>query len=287
MPRELIAIAPGEPRIQEYEEPRLQSGQVRIQSAFSSPKHGTEQGPYKGISVSNTSHWDPRLNLAIPGNPEIAFPFPLGNMTVGTVTEIGPEVDQFRIGDRVFGYLPIRETHTVSEESIFSAPEGMSSEAIVYWDPAVFALGAVRDANMRLGEKAAVFGLGAIGFMVLQMARLSGAELLIAVDPLENRRKLAVQHGADLVFDPTTEDVAMKIKKATNDRGVDVSIEASGAYPGLHEAIRCVHVGGLVVPLAAYKGNCNSLQLDAEWHRNRVTMRSSRACTGNGPGRLM
>ncbi len=44
MPRELIAVAPRQPLIREYEEPPLPPQQVRIRSEFSAPKHGTELG---------------------------------------------------------------------------------------------------------------------------------------------------------------------------------------------------------------------------------------------------
>ncbi|MCC6442855.1 MAG: hypothetical protein IT210_05285 [Armatimonadetes bacterium] len=100
----------------------------------------------------------------------------LGNMTVGMVIETGNAVARYRAGGRVFGHFPIRETHTVAEGRIEAvAPEGMSPHASVCWDPAKFALGAVRDAHIRLGERVAVFGMGAIGLIALQMARLSGA----------------------------------------------------------------------------------------------------------------
>lgn len=58
-----------------------------------------------------------------------------------------------------------------------------------------------------------------------------------------------------------------------------MAIEASGAYPALQEAVRCCAVGGRVVPLAFYEGEACGLRLGEEWHINRVTVLSSRACT--------
>ncbi len=281
MPRELVAIAPREPVLQEYKEKKLEPDEVRISSVFSAVKHGTELGLYRGLDVFFNSHYDLELKIFLPGGAKryAGFPLPLGNMTVGNIVEVGSEVQRFNKGDRVFGHLPIRETHTVSEKTIQKAPEGMSSEAIVYQDPAEFALGAVRDANIRLGERVALFGLGAIGLMVLQMARLSGAELIIAIDPLENRRHLALKHKAAFVLDPNKQDVAVKIREITDKEGADVAIEASGSYQALHQAIRSVSFGGLVVPLAHYKGEAKGLRLGEEWHINRITMKSSRAAS--------
>jgi threonine dehydrogenase-like Zn-dependent dehydrogenase len=278
MPRELVALAPREPALREYVEPPLQPGQIRIRSEFSAPKHGTELGIYRGSSAFNRSRYDPALQHFVPredtGN---LFPRRLGNMTVGVVTEVGSNVRRFRAGDRVYGHLPIRETHTTAEERVEPVPEGMTPEQIVYLDPAEFALAAVRDAEIRLGETVAIFGLGAIGFMVLQMARLSGAVRIAAVDPLPNRREIALRYGADQVVDPAEGDVAEIIKRANGNRGVDVTIEASGSYRALHEAIRTAHFGGLVVPLAFYHGEGQGLRLGEEAHLNRVTLKFSRA----------
>jgi threonine dehydrogenase-like Zn-dependent dehydrogenase len=282
MPRELVAIAPRQPVLREYDEPPLRPQQVRIRSEFSAPKHGTELGTYRGTSPFSVRRWDPEWSMFFPREEEApaSFPFRLGNMTVGVVTEAGEDAHRYRPGDRVFGHFPIRETHTVDETRIDGlVSEGMSPHAVVYWDPAEFALGAVRDAQIRLGERVAVFGLGAIGFMVLQMARLSGAAWVAAVDPISKRRELGLRHGADLALDPSACDVSLEIKKQTERIGPDVAIETSGAYPALHESIRCCALGGRVVPLAFYQGEAAGLRLGEEWHMNRVTVLSSRAIT--------
>lgn len=278
MPRELVALGPRQPVIREYEEPPLGPDQVRIESEFSAAKHGTELGSYLGTSPFSIARYDTEMNLFVQEEGSAArFPTPLGNMSIGLVTETGTEVKRFAVGDRVFGHLPFRETHTVAESKLEKAPDGMEAESIVYWDPAEFAVGAVRDANVRLGERVAVFGLGAIGLMVAQIAKLSGAELVIVVDPIPLRRELALKYGADIAFNPKEVDVGVEIKTATGKKGVDVAIEASGSYHALHEAIRSAHLGGLVVPLAFYLGEAKGLRLGEEWHINRITMRSSRS----------
>ncbi|MEM3659038.1 MAG: alcohol dehydrogenase catalytic domain-containing protein [Thermoproteota archaeon] len=115
---------------------------------------------------------------------ESYFPFPLGNMTVGIVEEVSPEVTRFKVGDRVYGYLPIRETHTVSKQHVMPAPEGVSDEELVCIDPAVVALMAVREGRVRLGDRVEIFGMGAIGLLTLQMCKMSGSLCVIAVEPV-------------------------------------------------------------------------------------------------------
>lgn len=276
MPRELIALGPRKLILREYEEKELQADEIRIRTEFSSPKHGTESHIYRGTSPTHKKMFDPHYRLFLPrettGSP---FPRPLGNMSTGTVIEAGAKVKKFKAGDKVLGHLPIRETFTVKENQISHLPAGMSSEEAVCLDPAYVALAGIRDANIRLGERVAIFGLGAIGLMSAQMAKLSGATTVFASDPLPIRRRLAEEYGADRTFDPTGVDVGLEIKKASEDKGVDVAIEISGSYGALQDAIRSVHYCGRVVTVSFYQGSGSALRLSEEWHHNRITMLSS------------
>lgn len=101
-------------------------------------------------------------------------------MAVGTVVEIGDEATRFHAGNRVFGHFPIRGTQTVLESNADLVPEGLSPEAAVCLDPLVMAL-ARRDAGVKLGDRVTVFGLGAIGFMAVQLTRITSADWVVAV----------------------------------------------------------------------------------------------------------
>lgn len=276
MPKELLAIAPRKPVLVEYEEPPLKPNQVRIKSVFSAEKHGTALVIYRGLSPFSEKAFDPSIGLFVSKHEgkgwTVSFPIRLGNMTAGIVIEVGSQVKKFKVGDRVYGYLPIRETHTVSEESINLAPPELRDEEIVCIDPATVALMAVREGHVRLGDTVAVFGLGAIGLMTIQMAKLSGALLVIGIEPIERRRKLAEQYGADITIDPKGCDAGLEIRKVTNWKGVDISIETSGSYSALHHAIRGTRYGGTIVPVSWYHGEAKELNLGEEWHFNRQIM---------------
>jgi threonine dehydrogenase-like Zn-dependent dehydrogenase len=298
MPRELVLAAPGRVELREYSEPALGPGQLRIRTRFAAPKHGTESHAFRGDPTLAERIFDPEYRMFLPAPERRAlFPRAVGNMAVGEVVEVARGVRGFAPGDAVYGHLPIRETHTVDpaalrgksvplwsgarESRIHHLPEGMSPQQAVLLDPAHFALAAVRDAQVRIGERVAVFGLGAVGLLALQMARLSGAEAVFAVDPLASRRRMAERFGADMAYDPAACDAAYEIKRATGKQGVDVAIEASGAYRALHEAIRAVHYSGLVVTVSFYHGGGAELRLGEEWHHTRVTVRSSMPVWGN------
>jgi threonine dehydrogenase-like Zn-dependent dehydrogenase len=306
VPRELVAIAPRTPVLREYEEPALDPTEIRIRTEFASPKHGTELVGYRNDPVANRPY-DYSLGAVVPrdaGEGLKAFPKPLGNMAIGVVSEIGGNVERFRVGDRVFGHFPIRETQTADESQADPMPPGLTDEAAVCLDPVVMAL-AIRDANIKLGDSVAVFGLGAIGLVTIQLAHLAGAARVIAVDPLGNRRELAQELGADDVIDPAAGDgdVGMEIRRLTGDApkspppraqtrliggywerptqttqlGVDVAIETSGSVAALHQAIRATRFGGAICMISFYGRDATGLYLGDEFHVNQLQLISARS----------
>jgi len=277
LPKELVAIAPRTPILREYEERSLGPRDIRINSGLSAEKHGTTLAVYRGLSSLNEKRFEPQMGIFLPkdagmGQTLISFPMSLGNMTVGMVTEVGGEVTRFRKGDRAYGYLPIRETHTVGEDYVKKAPPELKDEELVCIDPSVVALMAVRESGLRIGDTVAIFGAGAIGLMAVQISKLSGAARIICVEPIEMRRGVAVKFGADISLDPKERDVGLEIRKLTDGKGVDVSLETSGSYRALQSAIRATCYGGVVVPVSWYHGEPNGLDLGEEWHFNRQIM---------------
>lgn len=275
MPRELLAIGPRRAALMEYTDVPLKDGELRIRSIFSAEKHGTTLVMYRGESPFSNKYYDHQRKIFLDrGEPSgsVGFPFPLGNMSVGIVEEVSSGVSKFKVGDRVYGYLPIRETHTVAETRVALAPSCLSNEELVCIDPATVALMAVREGGVRLGDRVAIFGMGAIGLLALQMCKLSGCSLVVAVEPIEKRRRLAEKFGADHSIDPTVSDIGIEMRDLTDGNGVDISIEASGNYQALNQAIRSTRYGGKVVPVSWYHGESHDLYLGEEFHFNRLTL---------------
>jgi threonine dehydrogenase-like Zn-dependent dehydrogenase len=273
--RELVAVTPRQPLLREYAEPPLGPNDVRIRSEFGAAKHGTEIPIYRGDAPTSQARYDPDWRCFMPrDDPSAVFPVPLGNMCVGTVTAVGAAVAAPQVGDRVFGHLPLREVHVVPATRVEVIPAGLSDEAAVCLDPADAAF-AMRDAHVRIGDRTAVFGLGAIGLFVVQYCRLSGADLVVAIDPVEHRRALAVQMGADVALDPTACDAGLELRRLTERIGVDVALEVSSNAAALHHAIRGTRYAGTVgVISVAHVGP--ALNLGQEFHFNRINLVSAR-----------
>jgi len=285
MPRKLVTTDAKAFSFREYALPEIGPNDVRVRVEFAAPKHGTETHALTG-SVFDRKRWDPELRMFLPRqDTQAAAPQPsergVGNMVVGTVTAVGRQVTAFGPGDRVFGYGPICEEHQADESRWYPLGD-LSPEDAVCVDPAHVAFVAVRDGNIRIGDTVAVFGLGAIGLMAVQIARAGGARRVFAVDPIAIRRSCAVSHGADAAFDPAGCDVSLEIKRATDGCGVDVAIETSGSAKALHEAIRCLRQCGTVVHVPWGPKECTDLHLDEEFHLNRVTIIGSQAWQGWG-----
>ena len=278
MTKELVAHSVEHAEFRDYEMTTLGPSDLQIRSQFAAMKHGTEIAGLAGYAGAR-GRFDEELGLFVsPDKPSrSAEPRPVGNMVVGTVTVVGGDVEGFAVGDTVAARAPMREEQVVSASKCWRIPDGVSWKSAVCLDPAQFALGAVRDGNVRVGDAVAVFGLGAIGLMAIQVAKASGASPVIGIDLVENRRGVALQYGADLVLDPADVDVGLELKKATSKRGVDVAIEYSGSAQAMQAALRGVAFGGTVVAGAFPPPYAGGLDFGAEAHMNRPNIVFSRA----------
>lgn len=279
MYRGLYVDQPQSVLIREEQEALLQDHQVRILTQFAAIKHGTEFHLFSGESPFQDRRFDADLRLFVAQEQsEQAEAFAqhfVGNMVVGTVVETGKSAAKFQAGARVYCYGPACELVTKAEEEVQLLQEPMQPLDALCLDPALFAFAAVRDSRARLGDDVVVFGLGAIGLFVIQMLHLCGCAHIIAVDPIEKRRELALLFGAQTVIDPTVDDVGIVVRHLLDGRGADIAIEASGHYGALHGAMRAVHNCARIVTLGYYKGKDRFLELGAEWHHNRLELISS------------
>jgi threonine dehydrogenase-like Zn-dependent dehydrogenase len=273
MPKKLIGVEPRKAALVEYEELPLQPGYIRAKVLHASPKHGSELAAFRGESPLMADYYDKEWTAFLPRTEEKKSPdntfgeMPLGNQWVGIVTEVGDGVTNYAIGDRVCGYGGISDVQTVKASGgrdLFKMPEGMSWKDAVCYDPAGFALSGVRDAHIRPGDRVAVFGLGAIGLLVLQFAKLAGASYVAAIDPIARRREVALGLGATEVFDPiATPDVGLELRKSTNKLGVDAVVETSANEFALQQAFRGVAYGGII----SYMGWARPFRGGMDWSR--------------------
>ena len=278
MPYELLLTEPRSINLDRYEEPPVSPVQVRAEAIVSGISHGTELALFRGVSPFEGKRFDADLRLFVDADQTAAYPMRLGYEWVGTVREAGAAVRTPQTGDLVHLALPHRETQTLTVDDdprspLTALPNGVDPERAALLQSTTIALQAIHDAELKLGDTVAVFGLGAFGLLAVQIARLSGAAWIAGVDPIAGRRERARRLGVDAVLDPATEDTGRQIKLAAGRGGVDVAIELSGRYAALHEAMRSVRLSATVVAAGFYTGAAgNDLRLGEEWHHNRLTL---------------
>ncbi len=278
MPQELICPERRQAAWRDYEPTAPGPAEVRLQAEFGAEKHGTMMAFFKGYALDR-GWYDTELSLYREGesNP---YPVGLGNMLVGRVIECGTECVRLKAGDRVCVYSNFKPALNYGEPGCWKLPDNVDWRDAVCLDPAVFAMGAVRDGNIRLGDCVAVFGLGVIGLMLVQLLKLAGVSKLIAVDPIPRRRELALQLGADWALDPLEGETALRIRRDhTDKRGVDVAIDFSGNVHAMQDCLKCVAYGGTVVSGAYPAPYGAGLDFGGEAHHHVPNLVFTRICS--------
>jgi threonine dehydrogenase-like Zn-dependent dehydrogenase len=134
-------------------------------------------------------------------------------------------------------------------------PDELSDEQVLMLpDIASTGISGAESGNVRLGDSVAVFAQGPIGLCATVGAKLRGAGLIVAVDPIKERREMARRFGATIAIDPNASDVVAEIKRLTDGRGADVAIEALGRQNTFEAALRSVRPGGTLSSLGVYSG---------------------------------
>ncbi|MGO4330952.1 zinc-binding dehydrogenase, partial [Cupriavidus sp. M-11] len=118
------------------------------------------------------------------------------------------------------------------------------------------------NAGIKIGDMVAVFAQGPIGLCATAGARLRGAALIIAVDGIDTRLRMAKEMGADITINFHQVDVVDEILKLTGGRGVDAAIEALGTQGTFETALRVLKPGGTLSSLGVYSSDLR-IPLDA------------------------
>ncbi|MBV8686617.1 MAG: zinc-binding dehydrogenase [Alphaproteobacteria bacterium] len=274
-PAALVLLEPRRLAFEPIETPAPGEGEVLIRTLHSGISAGTELTQYRGTSPFMHRQWDEARRLFVEAGAP-SWPYPVRNLgyeEVGEIVEAGRGVRDLRPGQRVYGTWNHRTHHLATADYARERllPEGADPRIGLFSHIGAVALNGVHDAQLRIGDTVAVFGLGVPGQIVAQAARRSGAKV-IAVDPDPERRDLALRLGAHTALAPGAGGAAEAIKAETGGRGADACIEVSGAPAALSDAIRAVAYSARVVAMGFFQGEVPGLRLGEEYHHNRVQL---------------
>jgi L-iditol 2-dehydrogenase len=158
--------------------------------------------------------------------------------------------------------------------SCFPVPDQVTDEEAALLEPLGVAIHAVDLARIRVGDSAAVLGAGPIGLLILQVARLAGADPVFVTDKFAWRLERArAWGGIPLACDVV--DVVAQIRQETAGRGVDVAIEAAWADASVEQAAEMTRLGGRLV-LVGIPGDDHLAMKHSTARRRGLTVRFSR-----------
>jgi len=277
--RAVTFIGPKQVEVRERVLPDPRPGEVVVETLYSGISGGTEMNVFRGLAPQWRSRRDPVTGLFKPTDQsDWSYPLTYGYAAVGRIAEIAgplPNGSALSIGDLVYSYTAHASVSVVAGDAVVRLPALDDPRTGVFLANLNTALNGLLDARPTFGDVVVVSGLGVIGLLTVQLLRLSGTGLLIAVDAVEHRRDLASRFGADVVISPRDGGVAERVRSLTENRGADIVLEASGSAPALNEAVRTVGYGAKVVVLSWYGGSLDSVNLSGEFHHNRPRIISS------------
>jgi NADPH2:quinone reductase len=159
------------------------------------------------------------------------LPYTPGNDGAGVVEQVGPDVNEFKAGDRVYTAGSISGTYAefalCKTAQVHPLPANVSfAQGAAMGTPYATAYrGLFQRAEAKPGETVLVHGAsGGVGTAAVQLARTRGLRVFGTAGSDEGR-KLAREQGAHEVFDHRAPDHFIQIMKATGGRGVDVIVE--------------------------------------------------------------
>ncbi len=212
------------------------------------------------------------------GRYVVEKPIILGHELAGEVVGIGSAVTNVQVGDRVavepgvtcgrceycksgrynlcpdvvfMATPPVdgawAEYVTIRSDFLFKLPDELSFEQGALLEPLSVGLHAMSRAKVTPSDRLLVTGLGPIGLLAIQAAKVYGVSEIYATDVVPFRQELAKEMGVTAVIDPTKEDVKQRIAELTGGKGVTVAVESSGNARAIADAVRTVKRGGRIV----------------------------------------
>jgi S-(hydroxymethyl)glutathione dehydrogenase/alcohol dehydrogenase len=208
--------------------------------------------------------------------PDKFLPHLLGHEASAQVIEIGPGVTSVKPGDTVVlhwrpsqgiqsrtpayawggrkvnaGWVTTFNDHAViSENRMTVIPADFDLKVAPLFGCAVTTAAGVvnNDAELKIGESVAIFGVGGVGLNVVQFARLAGGNPIVAIDLLDHKLDMARERGATHCINAgKVTDVAAAVRAIVGDKGPDKVIETTGVKGVIEMAYELTNADGTCV----------------------------------------
>jgi len=262
-----VVLRGGKTQVVEVPEPAAAPGSVLVANSASAISSGTERSVVASGSGSLAARAIKNPNLvaqtlkharehgvretvgAVRG--AVAQDNPLGYSSAGTVLDTGGD-PALHVGQRVAcagaGRANHAEVVSVPPNLVVPVPDGVSLRDASFAAIGAIAIQGVRRSEPSLGDRVVVVGLGLLGLITIQALRAAGARVA-GVEPVEKRRELAKELGAELSLAPDEAEDA--IAAWTGGAGADAVVVTASAKGGdlANQAVRMLRRKGRLVPV--------------------------------------
>ncbi len=228
----------------------------------------------------------------------------LGHEFSGEVKEIGKGVKRIKVGDRVcvdpnklcgkceycrngIGHFcenmigigttvngGFAEYCTVPEEQAYIISEALTFEEAAMAEPVACCLHGIDMCEIHPGDTVAIFGMGMIGLLMLQLARISGAARIIAIEPVEVKREQALNLGADIVIDPIKQDIKQMLLENQVTR-IHTVIECVGRIDSMKQALEIAGKKSVIMLFGLTRPEEELAIKPFELFRKEITLKAS------------
>jgi 2-desacetyl-2-hydroxyethyl bacteriochlorophyllide A dehydrogenase len=257
-------IAPRQVSVDGVVLPEVEPGRIMVRTSFSGISSGTEMLAYRG-ELDPSADLDESLS-ALSGN--FGYPFSYGYSCVGVVERGTTAIPA---GSAIFTFHPHQDRLVVAESDVVLLSPGVSLREATLFPLVETALQLTLDAGSVLGETVVVTGLGPVGLLTALLLGRAGARVL-AGEPRSWRRDVAASLGV-VAVDPAD------LPSAVPDGGVPLLVESSGVPAALADGLSLLAHEGTALVASWYGTKPVPLPLGAEFHRRRLTIRSSQVST--------
>jgi len=214
----------------------LEPDEIRAKTVISALKLGTDRGNFEGAED-------------VPGAP--TYPRWVGDSNLAIVEEIGSNVQQFKVGDKVIAQLPHQSEWIASENSnVCVVPDGIKDEDAVWATLYSLSGFCYTKGGFIPGENVAVVGLGILGLGAIALGPIYGANKTIAIGNSEIRNKMAESVGADHSVLSDDKNLEEKLNEFTNNEGIDLVILTANPWDAYIASLKSVRSGGRIANVA-------------------------------------
>lgn len=218
-------------------------GEVLVRTHCTLISTGTELTMLSGKYPTN-SFWDNYTQ----------FPVTPGYCNIGSIIEVGDNVDPKWMGRRVGSYGGHARFAVVAVDQCREVHRDIPDEEAVFFTLGEIVMNGVRRSKITWGESAVVYGLGLLGQLTVQMCHLAGARPIVGVDVTPSRLERISTDPSVIRLDPTAEDSRELVKRVTRNRMADVVFEVTGNPKLIPEEFKVLREQGRLVVLSSPTG---------------------------------